>query len=86
MLKSAVFYVYHLKKKAFSQRPKEPISALAITALVFLQSDGEHGFKTGPWAWVQVVVAVNQVVGGVWLLVVVVVAVLAQLLIAVVQH
>ncbi len=61
-------------------------STLGIIAVIFLQSDGEHGFKTRPSTWVQVVLVgvLDQIIA-----VLVLVAVLETLLIwvlAVVVH
>lgn len=63
-------------------------STLGIIAVIFLQSDGEHGFKTRPGTWVQVVLvgAVDQIIAEVLVLVAVLVTLLIWMLAVVVHH
>lgn len=63
-------------------------SALGIVAVVFLQSDGEHGLKTLPGTWVQVALvgAVDQIMAEVLVLVAVLVTLLIWVLAGVVSH
>lgn len=64
------------------------VSALRIGAVIFLQFDGEHGFKTPPGTWVQVVLigAVDQIIAEVLVLVAILVTLLIWMLTVVVQH
>lgn len=63
-------------------------SALGIIVVIFLQTDGEHGFKTLPRTWVQVVLvgAVHQIVAEVLVLVAVKLSLLIWMLAVVVRH
>lgn len=72
--------------KAF--RENGLFSTLGVTAVVFLQSDGEHGVKTLTSTWVQVVLvgAVDQIIAEVLVLVVVLVTLLNRMLAVVVRH
>lgn len=63
-------------------------STLGIIAVIFLQSNGEHGLKTRPSTWVQVVLvgAVDQIIAEVLVLVAVLVTLLIWMLAVLVHH
>lgn len=75
-------------QKLYHSHVVQLFSSLGIVAVIFLQSDGEHGFKTLPSAWVQVVLvgAVDQIIAEVLVLVAVLVTLLIWMLAAVVHH
>lgn len=64
------------------------VSTPRIVAVIFLQFDGEHRFKTRPATWVQVVLigAVYQIIAKVLVRVAVLVTLLIRMLTVVVQH
>lgn len=66
---TALFEQCILIKSYHSNCPN--VSTLGIIAVIFLQSDGEHGLETRPGTWVQVVLvgAVDQIIAEVLVLV-----------------
>lgn len=85
---SITLFEHSILIKLYHSHVVQLFSTLGIIVVIFLQSDGEHGFKTLPSTWVQVVLvgAVDQIIVEVLVLVAVLVTLLTWMLAVVVHH